>query len=149
MVGTGFTVTRKVIGAPLQPFSLGVTVIVDVWGVVTLAALSEILPKPVAGIPVAGLLFRQSNVVAGKLLLKVTAMGSLPHNTWSGTAFTVGNCPMEIGKDWGWPGQLPKVGMIVTVALCELPPTVWPTKVILLPVPDAANPTLGLLFVQA
>ena len=55
----------NVVGVPVQPFAVGVTVIVEVIGeVVALVAVNEgILPKPPATRPIAVLLFVQVNVV--------------------------------------------------------------------------------------
>lgn len=88
--GTGFTVTVKVVGGPLQPLSLGVTVSVDICGVVTLAEASDKGPLPEAGIPVAVLLFVQLNVAVGIEPVNSAAMGSPAQSTWAGTALTVG-----------------------------------------------------------
>ena len=55
----------KVVGVPVHPFAVGVTVIVAVIGdVVALVAVNEgILPEPFAARPIAVLLFVQVNVV--------------------------------------------------------------------------------------
>ncbi len=55
----------KVVGVPVHPFAVGVTVIVAVIGdVVALVAVKEgTLPEPFAARPIAVLLFVQVNVV--------------------------------------------------------------------------------------
>jgi hypothetical protein len=60
-VGAGFTVIMNVIGAPVQPFAVGVTVIVATTGVVpALIAVNEgISPVPLAASPIDGVLFVQ------------------------------------------------------------------------------------------
>lgn len=58
-VGTGNTVTIKVRGVPLHPFSTGVTVIVLVRVTEPVAAVALMSPEPLEGMPVAGLLFVQ------------------------------------------------------------------------------------------
>lgn len=52
-VGIGFTITVAVIGVPVQPLALGVIVKVTVTGaVVVLVNVPEILPVPLAAMPV-------------------------------------------------------------------------------------------------
>lgn len=52
-VGIGFTTTVAVIGVPVQPLALGVIVKVTVTGaVVVLVSVPEILPVPLAAMPV-------------------------------------------------------------------------------------------------
>ena len=55
----------KVVGVPVHPFAVGVTVIVAVIGdVIALVAVKEgTLPEPFAARPIAVLLFVQVNVV--------------------------------------------------------------------------------------
>ena len=64
-VGRGLIVMVKVIGVPLHPFSVGVTVIVAEMGVepVLVAVKEGKLPVPLAPKPIAVLLFAQLNVV--------------------------------------------------------------------------------------
>ena len=64
-VDVGLTVTVKVIGVPVHPFAVGVTVIVAVIGeAVAFVAVNEgTLPEPLAASPIAMLLFVQVNVV--------------------------------------------------------------------------------------
>ena len=58
-LGVGFTVTVKLIGCPLQPLSLGTTVRVETEGVLTALDICAMAPEPLAGKPVAVLLFVQ------------------------------------------------------------------------------------------
>ena len=64
-MGVGFTVIVKETGVPVQPFAVGVTVIVATTAVVPLfVAVNEaILPLPLPANPIEGLLFVQLNVV--------------------------------------------------------------------------------------
>ena len=76
MVTTGFGLIIKVnvCAAPTQPFKVGVTVIIEICCVVTVAAVNEaILPVPLAAKPVAVLLFVQLNVAPEGKLLKFIA----------------------------------------------------------------------------
>jgi hypothetical protein len=63
-VAVGLTVIVKVVGVPMHPFAMGVTVIVALIGdVVALVAVNEgILPEPLDERPIAVLLFVQVNV---------------------------------------------------------------------------------------
>ena len=64
-VAVGLTVTVKVVGVPVHPFAVGVTIIVAATGaVVAFVAVNEgMLSEPLAARPIAGLLFVQVNVV--------------------------------------------------------------------------------------
>lgn len=59
--GDGFMVIVNVLGNPLQPFKLGVTVMVAIIGFVPLltAVNTGISPDPLAPIPIVGLLLVQ------------------------------------------------------------------------------------------
>lgn len=149
MVGTGFTVTVKVVGGPLQPLSLGVTVMVDVWGEVTFAEVSAKGPLPVAGIPVAVLLFVQLNVAVGIEPVNSAAIGSPAQSTWVGTALTVGWRPILMLNVSGLPGQAPKAGCTTTTADWAFPVGDWVVNVKPAVVPLAARPMSGLLLVHA
>ena len=68
-VGLGFTVIVKVTGVPLHPFADGVTVIVEVTGLVPVfvAVNTGIFPEPLAPRPMVVLLFVQlSNYSRGR-----------------------------------------------------------------------------------
>ena len=60
-VGVGLTVMEKETGVPVQPLNVGVTSIVPLIGaVVKLVAVNEVIsPVPLAGNPIAGLVFVQ------------------------------------------------------------------------------------------
>ena len=64
-VPVGLTVIVNVVGIPIHPFAVGVTVIVAVIGkVVAFVAMNEgTLPEPLAASPMAVLPFVQVNVV--------------------------------------------------------------------------------------
>ena len=59
ITGTALTVVVKVCGAPLHPKAVGVTVMVPVCVVWFCGVVTEMLPEPVAAMPVAELLFVQ------------------------------------------------------------------------------------------
>jgi hypothetical protein len=68
----------------------GVTVMVAVWVVVGEAAVALILPVPVAGIPIAGLLLVQEYVAPAPAPLKAAAILPPPQIEISGTVFIDG-----------------------------------------------------------
>ena len=79
-VGVGSTVKVNVTGVPLHPFAIGVTVIVAVAGVVPalVAVNAFILPEPLAGRPIAGLLLVQLKVVPPTVPVKFTGDVDVP-----------------------------------------------------------------------
>ena len=79
-VADGLTVTVKVVGVPVHPFAVGVTVIVAVMGaVVAFEAVNEgTFPEPFAASPIAVLLFVQVNVVPVTGPDKVVSGASTP-----------------------------------------------------------------------
>ncbi len=115
--GTALTVAVKVMGVPVQPLSVGVTVMVPVWVVWLGDVLIEILPEPEAEIPVAVLLFVQAYIDEGEVPSKDTLMGSPPQTTWLGTGVTLGTGLTVMLKLCGAPTQVPKVGMMLMVAV--------------------------------
>lgn len=64
-VAIGLTVIVNVVGVPVHPFAVGVTVIVAAMGDVDAFAVvnAGILPEPLAARPIAVLLFVHANVV--------------------------------------------------------------------------------------
>jgi hypothetical protein len=139
---------------------VGVTVMVAITGaVVALVATNDpILPEPLAANPIEGVLFTQ---------LKTTLLPPLPllgltkaiavvdeplHKTWLAIAFTVAVGFTVILKVVGRPVQLTpllvNVGVTVIVATTGVVVTLVATKVGILPVPLAAMPMDGALFVQ-
>lgn len=140
---------------------VGVTVMVAVTGaVVALAATNDpILPEPLAAKPMEGVLFTQlkTTLLPPLLLLGLTnaiAVVEDPlHNTWLATAFTVAVGFTVILKVVGRPVQLTpllvKVAVTVIVATTGVVVALVATKVGILPVPLAAIPMDGALFVQS
>ena len=114
------------------------------------AVKEAILPVPVAASPIDGWVFVQLYTVPGGAVttpVKVTAVVAAPlHNTWLGTAFTVGVGFTSTVAVTGVPGQPLAVGVIVNVTvigvlvvLVKVPP--------ILPAPLAAIPvTVPVLF---
>jgi len=82
-VAFGFTVIVNVIGAPVQPLAVGVTVIVAVTAVTPAFTATKLamLPDPDAASPILGVLFVQLNVVPGVRLVKFTAVVLAPAQT--------------------------------------------------------------------
>jgi hypothetical protein len=149
-----FTVIVKVFGVPVQPAPLlGVTVIVAVtaFGVLFTATKLGILPVPVAARPMLGVLFVQLYVIGLPVvgLLNVMAAVDWPaHSVWLATVFTtaVGLTVMVNVTDV--PGQPAATGVTVIVAVTGALVVLVAVKLGMLPVPDAARPILGVLFVQ-
>jgi hypothetical protein len=75
MDGPGDTVILKVMAGPEQAESMDCTVIILVWGVVTLAALKLRLPVPEMGKPMAVLSLNQVGATLFGWLVKLTLMG--------------------------------------------------------------------------
>jgi len=118
-----------------------------VWVVVTKAEVSEILPVPETFNPVAALLLVQLNTVPVTLPLNTAAMGVPAQIFRSGTGLTDGaaaTCTVNVRAG---PLQLPNRGVTVMVAVCG-PPGAAAVKFKAFPVPVAARPIFGLLFVQ-
>ena len=139
----------------MQPFAVGVTVIVAVTGLLVLlvAVKAAILPVPDAASPMLVLLFVQLNVVPATAPVKFTAVVVAPlHNVWLATAFTVGVGFTVIVNVVGVPVQvtplLVYVGVTVIVATTGALVGLVAVKDAILPVPDAARPMLVLLLVQ-
>ena len=127
--------------------------------VVALVATNDpILPEPLAANPIEGILLTQ---------LKTTLLPALPllglvntiavddeplHNTWLATAFTVAVGFTVIVNVDAMPTQLTplfvKVGVTIIVATTGAVVLLVATKVGILPVPLAAIPIDGVLFVQ-
>jgi hypothetical protein len=110
-VGTVLTVITNVVGKPVQPFALGVTVIVpEIFAFVVLVAVNAAMsPLPLAGKPMFVFEFVQEYVVPETLnvLPKATAAVVSPeHNDCPFTAFTVGVGLMVIVYVIGVPSQL-------------------------------------------
>jgi len=146
----------KLIGIPVQPPALGVTVIVAVIAVAVAFTVvnAGIVPVPLAPSPIAVLLFVQLYVAPATLPLSVTAASVVPaHTDWLPTAFTSGVGFTVIVKLIGVPVQvrppLLNVGVIVIVVDTGAFVRLMPVNAGILPTPLAAlNPIFVLLFVQ-
>jgi hypothetical protein len=150
-VAFGLTVIVNVIGSPVQPLVVGVTVIVAVTAVTpALTAVKlAMLPLPDAARPILVVLFVQLNVVPGVRLVKFTAVVAAPaHSDWFATAATTGVGFTVIVNVTGVPGQPLAVGVTVIVAVIGNAVLFVAVKLEILPVPLAARPILVLLFVQ-
>ena len=149
--GVGLTVMVKFCAGPGQPFAVGVTVMVAVTGtlVVLIAVNAGMFPLPLAARPMEGLSFVQLNAVPATLPVKlVAAVLAALQITWFAGCTTLG------------------VGFTVIVKLCAGPlhplakgsttmPATTTAFVLLIavkegisPVPFAAKPIAGLLFIQ-
>ena len=85
--------------------------------------------------------------VVGLVKLTVAVVDPL-HNTWPATGFTIGVGFTVMVKLTGKPGQIPKVGVTVMVAVIGPLVALVVTNGSISPVPLAARPMAGLLFVQ-
>jgi len=83
----------------------------------------------------------------GEEPLKVILTGLFWHKVRSTGLTTDGTGLTIMVKVRGVPEQVPAAGITVTVAVCGVIPVLVPTK-FRLPVPEATNPTVVLLFVQ-
>jgi len=83
----------NVVGVPMQPLAVAVTVMVEVMGVVPVfnPVNDGIFPLPEAAKPMAGLLLVQVNVAPVTLLAGVTNVEALPWQmVWLIMGFTLG-----------------------------------------------------------
>lgn len=112
----------------------------------TSAAVAEISPLPLNGIPVPVLLFVQFIVAPGEETVNDILIGSFPHTVKLGIGSRMGTGLMVMVKLIGWPVQMPAMGITVMLAVCGLT-TVAPVKA-MFPTPLGASPIPGLSFVQ-
>jgi hypothetical protein len=158
-VGVGLTVIVKLTGVPVQVVALlvnvGVTVIVPDIGAVPLfvATNGAILPVPLAGRPMAGLLFVQLYTVPGTLPVKLTGeLEEALQRVWLLTAFTVGFGLTVIVNVVGVPVQvappLVYAGVTVIVDVTGTVPVLMALNEAIFPVPLAGRPIVELLLVQ-
>jgi len=152
--GVGFTSTVASIGTPGQPLAVGVMVKVTRIGAkVVLVSVPLISPLPLAAIPVtvAKLSLVQSKVVPATLPVRTIVVIGLAEQTVcaagvaiaSGVGFTV------MVKVIGGPGQPLAVGVTVIVATTMVAPMLVAMNEGISPVPLAASPMVGSLFVQS
>lgn len=76
-------------------------------------------------------------------------MGSPPQTTWLGTGVTLGTGLTVISKLCGAPTQVPKVGVMLIVAVWGVAPVAVPTKFKPVLAPLIGKPTLAFVLVQA
>ena len=141
----------NVIGAPVQPLALGVTVMVAVTGVApALVALKPaILPLPLAARPMVVLLLVQLYVVPATGPLKLMGTVWIPlHNDWFSTALTTGVGFTKMVNVMDGPGQPLALGVTVMVAVTGALVVLVAVKLGILPLPLAAKPIEVVLFVQ-
>jgi hypothetical protein len=107
------------------------------------------LPVPAAARPILVVLFVQLNTSPATAPLNVTADVAAPlHTVWFETAFTVDVGFTVYVYVIGVPAQPFALGVTVIVAVTAVPPVLTAVNAGILPVPLAANPMLGALFVQ-
>jgi hypothetical protein len=151
-VGVGLTVIVAVIGVPVQPLAVGVIVIVAVTGVLPLfvAVKDAISPVPEAARPIEVVLLVQVKTVPLTALVKVIALveALLQTDCVDGPAIASGVGSTVIVVVIGVPVQPLATGVTVIVAVTGLVPVFTAVNVGIVPVPEAPNPIVVLLFVQ-
>jgi hypothetical protein len=150
-VGVGSTVIVKFEAAPVQPLADGVTIITAVSGVLPpLVAVKEaMLPLPVAGRPMEAMSLAQLKVAPLTAPVNVTAaVVAVLHNVWSGVVATFGVGFTVTVTICGVPAQLLADGITFIVAITGAALPLTAVKDAILPVPEAARPMPGRLFVQ-
>lgn len=150
-VGEGFTVMVNEVGVPGQPLAEGVAVMVAVTGVVPVlvAVKAPMFPLPDVANPMEPSLFVQVYVVPVTVPAKFTAVVLAPlHTVWLPTAFTVGVGFTVMVNVLGVPGHPLALGVTVMVAVTGVLPVLVAVKAPMFPLPDAANPMEGVLFVH-
>ena len=145
-VAAGLTVMVNTCGVPVQPFSEGVTVMVVVVGLDTLAAVKLMLPEPVAGNPMPGLLLVQLSIGFPEGLVNVMVTVLPAQALWFPGLSTAGAGLTVMVKVTGVPGQPLRVGVMVMVATCWLD-TLAAVK-LMFPLPEAPSPIAVLSLVQ-
>ncbi len=141
----------KVCAVPVQPFTVGVTVMVATCTVVPalVAVKLAILPLPLAKSPTEVLLLVQLKTVPVTVPLKFTAATvPLLQTAWSAGSATVGVGFTVIVKALEVPAQLLAVGVTVMVATWFVMPVLIAVKEAISPVPEAASPMEVLSLVQ-
>ena len=152
--GLGFTVMVNVIGVPVQPPALGVTVMVATNGplVVFVVTNGRISPVPDAARPIAVLSFVQLNVEPGVPLNVIIAVVAPVQYALLLTGVTVGIGFTVMVKVLEGPVQvtpaLVKLGVTTMVATTGNAVALIAVKLAILPMPLAANPIEGLELVQ-
>jgi hypothetical protein len=151
VIGVGETVIVKVIGDPAQPFADGVTVIVATTGTTPafVAVKDGIFPVPLAASPIEGSLFVQEKVVPATGLVKIIAVVVAPlQYTSLATGSTVVVGLIVIVNVIGVPAHPFAEGVTVIVATIGIVPAFVAMNEGIFPIPLAASPIEGSLFVQ-
>ena len=118
IVGLGVTVMVKFWAVPVQPFRVGMTLMVPVWVVATLLAVKLMSPLPLPASPILVLVLVQVKSAPLFGLLKATSTGSPPHTVRLAGSSTVGRGLIVMVKVRARPAQAPRVGTTVMVATC-------------------------------
>lgn len=149
--GVGLTVMVKFCAGPGQPFAKGVTVMVAVTGalVVLIAVNDGISPVPFAARPIEGSLLVQLKEVVPTEPVKLTMpVGNPLHTARLAGTNTLGIGFKVIVKIAGAPVHPFADGVTVIIAVTGTLLLLMPTKDGILPLPLAARPIEGSLFVQ-
>lgn len=106
-------------------------------------------PEPKDAVPMPGVSFVQPNIVPTTGPENVTAVDDEPlHRIWFATGSAVGEGFTVISNVCGVPEQPLAVGVTDIVAVMGVVPEFIAVKLGISPVPAAAKPMDGLLFVQ-
>ena len=147
--GVGLTVIVKLVDAPVQPPTDGVTVTVAVAIAVPvfIAVKEAMLPVPLDARPIL-LLSLVHVYVAVTLPVKLTAVvDELLHIAWLAIAATFGVGFTVMVKSCADPAQLPDAVTVIVATTTALVVLVA-VNAAMFPLPDAARPIDVLLFVQ-
>lgn len=148
----GFTVIVKVSGIPVHPLAVGVTVIVAITGVVPVfvAGKEGIFPVPLAARPIDGVSLVHAKVEPATGLTMVIAGVVAPLQcVLLLIGFTVDVGYTENIKALSVPVHPFAVGVIAITALTVAVPVLVAMNEGMDPVPLAARPIDGMLFVHA
>jgi hypothetical protein len=141
----------NVSGVPTHPFAVGVTIMFATTGVVPgFVAVNEgIVLFPLAARPIVGSLFVQANIVPATGLVNAIAVVVAPLQY---AAFATGSTVVVgftvIVKVKGTPGHAFAEGVTVIVATSGVVPALVAVKDGISPVPLAASPIKGVLFIH-
>ena len=150
-LGVGFTVIVKNLALPGQPFAIGVTVMKPVAGKtpVLTPVKDGIFPEPLAAKPIEVLSLVQLKPVPLTVPEKfITPTVPLLQTVWFDGCTTFGVGFTVIVNVRAVPGQIPSAGVTVIVAIALTLPLLTAVKAGISPLPLAARPIEGLLFVQ-
>ena len=150
-VGVGFTVMVNDCIAPVQPLTVGVTMIVAVIGIFPefRAVKIGISPVPFAAKPIEGVSFTHAKFVPA-IFPEIETKGfeTLLHKTILDNGLAVGTGFTVMLNVLETPSHPPVVGVTVKVATMGVKPELMAINAEISPVPLAAKPMPGTLFVQ-